>query len=144
MGRRLGTHPQLIAVLKRAGIDFDESMGITPPRAVCLDGAGKIVIDAVIPARVGERLGVSAAAADVEQRARSRSRWARFLDSSVYFADIGVATRPEEMYEVVAIASRSRSATEEIIRQAASAGGALTSPCKNFRPQAASPTLPLR
>jgi cytidylate kinase len=86
---------------------------------------GMPFIDAVIPARVGERLGVSAAAADVEQRARSRSRWARFLDSSVYFADIGVATRPEEMYEVVAIASRSRSATEEIIRQAASAGGAV-------------------
>src|ERR1700683_1820957 len=44
-GVGLGTHPQLIAVLKRAGIDFDESMGITPPRAVCLDGAGKIVIE---------------------------------------------------------------------------------------------------
>ena len=35
-GVGLGTHPPLIAVLKRAGIDFDESMGITPPRAVCL------------------------------------------------------------------------------------------------------------
>jgi cytidylate kinase len=80
-------------------------------------------VDAVIPARVGERLGVSAATADVEQRARSR--WSRFLDSCVYFADIGVAARPEEMNEVVAIASRSRSATEEIIQQAASDGGAV-------------------
>jgi 2-polyprenyl-6-methoxyphenol hydroxylase-like FAD-dependent oxidoreductase len=44
-GVGLGTHPQLIAILKRAGIDFDESMGITPPRAVCLDRNGRIVIE---------------------------------------------------------------------------------------------------
>jgi|SRR5579862_141569 len=44
-GVGLGTHPQLIAILKRAGVDFDESMGITPPRAVCLDGNGRIVIE---------------------------------------------------------------------------------------------------
>jgi 2-polyprenyl-6-methoxyphenol hydroxylase-like FAD-dependent oxidoreductase len=44
-GVGLGTHPPLIAVLKRADIDFDESMGITPPRAVCLDCNGKILIE---------------------------------------------------------------------------------------------------
>ncbi len=44
-GVGLGTHPQLIAILKRAGVDFDESMGITPPRAVCLDRSGKIVVE---------------------------------------------------------------------------------------------------
>jgi 2-polyprenyl-6-methoxyphenol hydroxylase-like FAD-dependent oxidoreductase len=44
-GVGLGTHPQLIAVLKRAGVDFDESMGITPPRAVCLDGVGRITVE---------------------------------------------------------------------------------------------------
>src|SRR5580693_3428637 len=44
-GVGLGTHPQLIAILKRAGVDFDESMGITPPRAVCLDGRGKIMVE---------------------------------------------------------------------------------------------------
>ncbi len=44
-GVGLGTHPQLIAILKRAGVDFDESMGITPPRGVCLDGNGKIIIE---------------------------------------------------------------------------------------------------
>jgi 2-polyprenyl-6-methoxyphenol hydroxylase-like FAD-dependent oxidoreductase len=44
-GVGLGTHPPLIAVLKCAGIDFDESMGITPPRAVCLDHNGKILIE---------------------------------------------------------------------------------------------------
>jgi len=44
-GVGLGTHPQLIAILKRAGIDFDASMGITPPRAVCLDASGRIIID---------------------------------------------------------------------------------------------------
>ncbi len=44
-GVGLGTHPQLIAILKRAGIDFDESMGITPPRGVCLDRDGRIIIE---------------------------------------------------------------------------------------------------
>ena len=44
-GVGLGTHPQLIAILKRAGIDFDGSMGITPPRGVCLDGNGGIIIE---------------------------------------------------------------------------------------------------
>jgi len=44
-GVGLGTHPQLIAILKRAGIDFDESMGIKPPRAVCFDCHGRIVFE---------------------------------------------------------------------------------------------------
>ncbi|HTV35616.1 MAG TPA: FAD-dependent monooxygenase [Xanthobacteraceae bacterium] len=44
-GVGLGTHPQLIGILKRAGIDFDESMGVTPTRAVCLDSDGKIAIE---------------------------------------------------------------------------------------------------
>ena len=44
-GVGLGTHPQLIGILKRAGIDFDESMGLTPTRAVCLDRAGRIVVE---------------------------------------------------------------------------------------------------
>jgi 2-polyprenyl-6-methoxyphenol hydroxylase-like FAD-dependent oxidoreductase len=44
-GVGLGTHPQLIAILKRAGVDFDESMGIKPPRAVCLDSRGDILIE---------------------------------------------------------------------------------------------------
>jgi 2-polyprenyl-6-methoxyphenol hydroxylase-like FAD-dependent oxidoreductase len=44
-GVGLGTHPQLIAILKRAGVDFDETMGITPSRAVCLDRSGEIVIE---------------------------------------------------------------------------------------------------
>jgi 2-polyprenyl-6-methoxyphenol hydroxylase-like FAD-dependent oxidoreductase len=44
-GVGLGTHPQLIAILKRAGVDFDESMAIKPPRAVCLDRNGKIAIE---------------------------------------------------------------------------------------------------
>src|ERR1700731_4197352 len=44
-GVGLGTHPQLIAILKRAGIDFDETMGIKPTRAVCLDSDGEILIE---------------------------------------------------------------------------------------------------
>lgn len=44
-GVGLGTHPQLIGVLQRAGIAFDESMGIAPTRAVCLDGDGRIIVE---------------------------------------------------------------------------------------------------
>ncbi len=44
-GVGLGTHPQLIGILKRAGIDFDESMGLTPSKAVCLDRNGNVVIE---------------------------------------------------------------------------------------------------
>src|SRR5262245_7675579 len=44
-GVGLGTHPQLTAVLRRAGIAFDETMGIKVPRVVCLDRTGKIMIE---------------------------------------------------------------------------------------------------
>jgi 2-polyprenyl-6-methoxyphenol hydroxylase-like FAD-dependent oxidoreductase len=44
-GVGLGTHPQLIGILKRAGVDFDETMGLTPARAVCLDRDGKIIVE---------------------------------------------------------------------------------------------------
>jgi 2-polyprenyl-6-methoxyphenol hydroxylase-like FAD-dependent oxidoreductase len=44
-GVGLGTHPQLIGILNRAGIDFDESMGLTPSKAVCLDRNGAIIIE---------------------------------------------------------------------------------------------------
>jgi 2-polyprenyl-6-methoxyphenol hydroxylase-like FAD-dependent oxidoreductase len=44
-GVGLGTHPQLIAVLRRAGIAFDETMGITVPKVVCLNRVGEIVIE---------------------------------------------------------------------------------------------------
>src|SRR5262249_52690254 len=44
-GVGLGTHPQLTAVLRRAGIAFDETMGIKVPRVACLDRTGKIMIE---------------------------------------------------------------------------------------------------
>jgi 2-polyprenyl-6-methoxyphenol hydroxylase-like FAD-dependent oxidoreductase len=44
-GVGLGTHPQLITVLRRAGIAFDETMGIKVPRVVCLDRTGKIMLE---------------------------------------------------------------------------------------------------
>jgi 2-polyprenyl-6-methoxyphenol hydroxylase-like FAD-dependent oxidoreductase len=44
-GVGLGTHPQLIAILRRAGIDFDETMGIKVPKVVCLDRDGKIIVE---------------------------------------------------------------------------------------------------
>jgi 2-polyprenyl-6-methoxyphenol hydroxylase-like FAD-dependent oxidoreductase len=44
-GVGLGTHPQLIAVLRRAGIAFDATMGVTVPKVVCLNRAGNIVVE---------------------------------------------------------------------------------------------------
>jgi 2-polyprenyl-6-methoxyphenol hydroxylase-like FAD-dependent oxidoreductase len=39
-GVGLGTHPQLIAILRGVGIAFDETMGIQLRKAVCLDSDG--------------------------------------------------------------------------------------------------------
>jgi 2-polyprenyl-6-methoxyphenol hydroxylase-like FAD-dependent oxidoreductase len=44
-GVGLGTHPQLIAALRRAGIAFDATMGIMVTKVVCLDRAGKITVE---------------------------------------------------------------------------------------------------
>jgi 2-polyprenyl-6-methoxyphenol hydroxylase-like FAD-dependent oxidoreductase len=44
-GVGLGTHPQRIAILRRAGIAFDETMGVGVPKVVCLDRAGKIILE---------------------------------------------------------------------------------------------------
>jgi 2-polyprenyl-6-methoxyphenol hydroxylase-like FAD-dependent oxidoreductase len=44
-GVGLGTHPQLIAVLRRVGIAFDETMGVRVSRVVCLDRGGKVIVE---------------------------------------------------------------------------------------------------
>jgi 2-polyprenyl-6-methoxyphenol hydroxylase-like FAD-dependent oxidoreductase len=44
-GVGLGTHPQLIAALRRAGIAFDATMGITVAKVVRLDRAGNIMVE---------------------------------------------------------------------------------------------------
>ncbi|MFZ0149512.1 MAG: FAD-dependent monooxygenase [Xanthobacteraceae bacterium] len=44
-GVGLGTHPQLITVLRRAAIAFDATMGITVPKVVCLDRAGNVILE---------------------------------------------------------------------------------------------------
>jgi 2-polyprenyl-6-methoxyphenol hydroxylase-like FAD-dependent oxidoreductase len=44
-GVGLGTHPQLIAALRRASIAFDATMGITVAKVVCLDRAGNIIVE---------------------------------------------------------------------------------------------------
>jgi len=43
-GVGLGTHPELIAILKRAGVAFDDSMGVRVPRVVCIDHSGKVIV----------------------------------------------------------------------------------------------------
>ena len=44
-GVGLGTHPELIAILKRAGVAFDDTMGIKPRKAVCLDRDGAVLAE---------------------------------------------------------------------------------------------------
>ena len=44
-GVGLGTHPQLVTVLRRTGIAFDTTMGIKVAKVVCLDRAGKIILE---------------------------------------------------------------------------------------------------
>jgi 2-polyprenyl-6-methoxyphenol hydroxylase-like FAD-dependent oxidoreductase len=44
-GVGLGTHPQLIAILRRAGVAFDETMGIQLRKAVCLGRDGKTLVE---------------------------------------------------------------------------------------------------
>ena len=44
-GVGLGTHAQLIAILRHVGIVFDETMGIKVPKVVCLDRDGKVIAE---------------------------------------------------------------------------------------------------
>src|SRR6266481_2938518 len=44
-GAGLSTHPQLVDVLRRVGIDFDESMGVKVASLVCLDRHGKTYLE---------------------------------------------------------------------------------------------------
>ena len=41
-GAGLSTHPQLLDILHRIGIDFDDSMGVKLDRFVCLDASGRM------------------------------------------------------------------------------------------------------
>src|SRR5712671_6730838 len=45
-GAGLSTHPQLIDILRRIGIDFDESMGIKLDTFIFLDHSGKTYLEA--------------------------------------------------------------------------------------------------
>jgi 2-polyprenyl-6-methoxyphenol hydroxylase-like FAD-dependent oxidoreductase len=44
-GAGVSTHPQLIDILRRIGIDFDESMGIRVDTLVCLDRTGRVQVE---------------------------------------------------------------------------------------------------
>ena len=44
-GAGISTHPQLIDILHRVGIDFDESMGIEVDTVICLDKSGKTYLE---------------------------------------------------------------------------------------------------
>jgi len=55
-GVGLGTHPQLIAALRRAGIAFDETMGVKVLKIVYLDRSGKIAVEQPTARTMSERL----------------------------------------------------------------------------------------
>lgn len=44
-GVGLGTQPQLVDILRRAGIGFDETMGIRVPKVVCLGRDGRTLVE---------------------------------------------------------------------------------------------------
>jgi 2-polyprenyl-6-methoxyphenol hydroxylase-like FAD-dependent oxidoreductase len=44
-GAGISTHPQLIDILRRVGIDFDESMGIRVDTVICLDKDGRTYLE---------------------------------------------------------------------------------------------------
>jgi 2-polyprenyl-6-methoxyphenol hydroxylase-like FAD-dependent oxidoreductase len=44
-GAGISTHPQLIDILRRVGIDFDESMGIKVDTVICLDKDGNTYLE---------------------------------------------------------------------------------------------------
>src|SRR5260370_30487218 len=56
-GAGLSTHPQLVEVLRRVGIDFDDSMGVKVDTLLCLDSHGKTYLE--------------------EKTARTMTSWAR-------------------------------------------------------------------
>lgn len=44
-GAGISTHPQLVDILRRVGIDFDESMGIKVDTVICLDKDGRTYLE---------------------------------------------------------------------------------------------------
>src|SRR5262247_2737595 len=60
-GAGISTHPQLIDILRRVGIDFNESMGIKVDTVICLDRTGRTYHE--------------------EQTARTMSSWGRLYRS---------------------------------------------------------------
>jgi 2-polyprenyl-6-methoxyphenol hydroxylase-like FAD-dependent oxidoreductase len=44
-GAGISTHPQLLDILRRVGIDFDESMGIMVDTVICLDPSGRVYLE---------------------------------------------------------------------------------------------------
>jgi 2-polyprenyl-6-methoxyphenol hydroxylase-like FAD-dependent oxidoreductase len=60
-GAGISTHPQLLDILRRVGIDFDESMGIRVDTVICLDPSGQVYLE--------------------EKTARTMSSWGRLYRS---------------------------------------------------------------
>ena len=60
-GAGISTHPQLLDILARVGIDFDESMGIRVESLICLDPSGQVYLE--------------------ERTARTMSSWGRLYRS---------------------------------------------------------------
>jgi 2-polyprenyl-6-methoxyphenol hydroxylase-like FAD-dependent oxidoreductase len=60
-GAGIGTHPQLVDIMRRIGVPFDESMGVRVDKVICLDRSGKTLAE--------------------RQTVRTMSAWARLYHS---------------------------------------------------------------
>jgi 2-polyprenyl-6-methoxyphenol hydroxylase-like FAD-dependent oxidoreductase len=100
-GAGISTHPQLIDILHRVGIDFDESMGIKVDTVICLDKSGKTYLETKTARTMsswgrlyrslrdplsGESYRLGMSLRRVEQDARSVT--AVFADGSVVSGDL--------------------------------------------------------
>jgi 2-polyprenyl-6-methoxyphenol hydroxylase-like FAD-dependent oxidoreductase len=48
-GAGIGTHDEMFAVMRRIGLEVDESIGVTPVARRCLDATGRVVREDAIP-----------------------------------------------------------------------------------------------
>jgi 2-polyprenyl-6-methoxyphenol hydroxylase-like FAD-dependent oxidoreductase len=89
-GAGISTHPQLIDILRRVGIDFDESMGIKVDTVICLDRNGRAYLE--------------------EKTARTMSSWGRLyrslrdpLPSASYRLGMSLERVEQEAHSVTAV-----------------------------------------
>ena len=101
-GAGISTHPQLIDILRRVGIDFDESMGIKVDTVICLDKDGNTYLET--------------------QTARTMSSWGRLyrslrdpLPSASYRLDMSLRDVEQDAGGVTAVFSNGSRVRGELL-----------------------------